>query len=59
MNIATYVKNLMGKPMAPNATVNSEEFTEMKRANQMVINGARTITREILKLERALPKRVR
>lgn len=57
MKIMQFFRSLVGTPMDADATVNSAEFAEMKRANEMVIQGANTITTEILKIERSLKRR--
>lgn len=59
MKIMQFIRSLAHGPLKPDATVNSAEFLEMKRANQLVIAGANTITAEILKIERSLKRRGR
>lgn len=57
MKIMQFFRSLVCTTMDADATVKSAEFAEMKRANEMVIQGANTITTEILKIERSLKRR--
>lgn len=56
MNPLALLRFIVGSPLPPDATVSSPEFAEMKRATEVVISGANTITAEIKRMETAIRK---